>query len=86
MGVRVVCINNEKIAGDGTLPITVGKIYEGTIESYDNGSLFYLIEDELGHRRSYYGTRFLTIERWREARLKEIGILCEAEIPQKSGI
>ena len=82
----VVCINNEKVAGDGTLPITVGKIYEGTIESYDNGSLFYLIEDELGYRRSYWGKRFLTIEEWREARLEDIGILDEAESPQKSGI
>ena len=79
----VICINNEKSDGFGALPITVGKIYEGFIEDF---GIYYLIEDDLGYTRGYDSARFLTIEKWRESRLKEIGILCEAEIPQKSGI
>lgn len=69
-----VCVNNEKVTGFGTLPITVGKIYEGSIEDFGNGTTYYLIEDDQGYTRAYDSGRFLTIERWREARLKEIGI------------
>ena len=70
----VVCVNNEKVPGFGTLPITVGKIYEGYIEDFGNGTTYYLIEDDLEYTRAYDSARFLTIEWWREARLKEIGI------------
>lgn len=70
----VVCINNEKSDGFGTLPITIGKIYEGFIEDFGNGTIYYLIEDDYGYIRPYDSARFLTIERWRESRLKEIGI------------
>ncbi len=70
----VICINNEKSDGFGTLPITVGKIYEGFIEDLGNGTNYYLIEDDLGYTRGYDSARFLTIEKWRESRLKEIGI------------
>lgn len=71
---KLVCTNNEKYASFGTLPITVGKIYEGFIEDFGNGTIYYLIEDDYGYTRTYDSTRFLTIEKWREARLKQIGI------------
>jgi hypothetical protein len=83
---KVVCTNNEKSASFGTLPITVGKIYEAVIEDFGNGTTYYLIEDDLGYIGPYDSARFLTIEKWRESRLKGIGILDEVEIPQKSGI
>lgn len=46
IGVVAICINNEKVPGFGTLPITVGKTYEGSIEDFGNGTTYYLIEDE----------------------------------------
>ena len=71
----LVCVNNEKSGRFGTLPITVGKIYEGFIEDFGNGTTYYLIEDDGGYTRTYDSARFFTIDRWRESRLKEIGII-----------
>jgi hypothetical protein len=71
---KVVCINNEKLIGSGTITLTVGKTYEVVLDHFGNGYTYYEIQDDLGNLRYYETVRFLTPERWREVRLKDIGL------------
>lgn len=70
---KVICVDNKIIGYDYKkifLPLTIGKTYEYAHE-YEYS---YIIKDDSGLGRYYQKYFFITLEEYRNKRLKEIGI------------
>jgi hypothetical protein len=70
---KVICIDNKIIGYDYKkifLPLTVGKAYEYAYE-YDYS---YIIKDDNGYINSFQKWFFMTLDEYRNQKLKEIGI------------
>jgi len=78
---KVICIDDVTDIlnfGDGIKELTYGKEYE-IIERYyqiECDRLQISIINDIGIKNEYRLSRFVTLEEWRENRLKEIGIEC----------
>lgn len=71
---RVVCI--KKYVSRGLqYELTYGREYDASISTI-NGIMdnCYIITNDRGLREWYYKTDFVTLEEWRELKLKELGI------------
>jgi hypothetical protein len=64
--IRAICINNKNSA----LHLTIGKEYECIVRNED---IIEIINDR-GYYGTYYMSNFITIEEYRNKKLKELGI------------
>jgi len=73
---KIVCKDDHDISGN-KYTLTPGKIYD-TIETftpdYSQNGVLSIINDE-GYKLWYPDYLFITIDKWRELKLNEIGIL-----------
>ena len=73
---KIVCQDDHDLRGN-KYPLTPGKIYN-TIETftpdYSQNGVLTIINDE-GYKLWYPDYLFITIDKWRELQLNEIGIL-----------
>ena len=74
---KVICIDN--IQSDGrTVKLTPGKIYD--VDSHydlEEGHIdreAWVVTNDTGIQRWYYNDVLMPLEKWREIRLKELGI------------
>lgn len=68
---KLICINNSSLEIGTTAPITPGKIYE-SIESFSSKD--YFITNDAGFKSWEIKENFITLEEFREQKLKELGI------------
>ena len=68
---RLICINNYSLEIGTTASITLGKIYE-SIESFSFKD--YFITNDSGFKSWEQKENFITLEEFREQKLKELGI------------
>lgn len=66
---KVVCIDNTS-DGFKTNDITLGKVYD----SYNMNKYRIVIDNDKGVREWYNNNLFMSLEKWRETRLNQIGI------------
>lgn len=69
MTIKLMCISN-KSPFITRLSVTVGKVYEGEIDEYNN----YILINDAGEINSYSKKTFIPLAEWRLEKLKEIGI------------
>ena len=74
---KMMCISNTSYlitVGKGplsrSLKLTVGKVYEATIDQHNN----YSLRNDLGAFNIYPKKLFIPLDEWRYEKLKEIGI------------
>ncbi len=67
---KVICIDDYDLNGR-KVKLTPGKIYDGDLH-LDNES--WAITNDDGIKRWYYNDVLMPLEKWREIRLKELGI------------
>jgi hypothetical protein len=68
---KVVCIDDFTLMGVKVNELTVGKIYDA-FESSLIG--YYQVINDRGYKRIYSSEFFLSLEKFRELKLKELGI------------
>jgi hypothetical protein len=71
---KVRCLNNRPLVdGGGIQNLIIGKIYETNDKPY---SSYFAVVNDLGNEVCYSAERFevITLEEFREEKLKEIGI------------
>jgi hypothetical protein len=74
---KVICIDDYDLAGR-KVKLTPGKIYN--VDSNKNGYLFdkdkgaWVVTNDAGIQRWYYKDVLMPLEKWREIRIKELGI------------
>lgn len=68
---KVVCIDDFTLMGVKVNELTVGKIYDA-FESALIG--YYQVINDRGYKRIYSSEFFLSLEKFRELKLKELGI------------
>ena len=73
---KLVCISpNEEVGGRIIKqPLTYGKIYEVITPGQSAGGKFYVIENDKGKIDSYWQSKFVTLEEYREKQIISIGI------------
>ena len=64
-----MCISNRGPLSR-SLKLTVGKVYEATIDQHNN----YSLSNDLGAFNIYPKKLFTPLDEWRQEKLKEIGI------------
>jgi RAB protein geranylgeranyltransferase component A len=70
---KIVCIDNQSKYGQTKKFLTYGKIYELRYKTKLKGDIdLCVIMDDSGNVQSYPGKRFITLEEWRDNRLKEL--------------
>jgi hypothetical protein len=70
VNVKVVCIDDFTLSGKKINGITVGKTYDGILFSGE----IYRIYDDNGHTHWYGEEILMALEKYRELKLKELGI------------
>jgi hypothetical protein len=68
---KVICIDDHDLNGR-KVKLTPGKIYDVDLHLDHNES--WAITNDDGIKRWYYNDVLMTLEKWREIRLKELGI------------
>lgn len=73
---KLVCISPNVEVGGRIIkqPLTYGKTYEVITPGQNAGGKFYVIENDKGKRDSYWQSKFVTLEEYREMQLISIGI------------
>jgi hypothetical protein len=72
---KVICVNNIIPVDneDISIPLTIGKEYDICFVTYCR-PIHYTIVDDAGNKHLYQKDFFITLEEYRNKRLKEIGI------------
>ena len=66
---KVICVDEYDLTGN-KVRLTPGKIYD--VDLYHNES--WAITNDAGIKRWYYKDVLMPLEKWREIRIKELGI------------
>jgi hypothetical protein len=69
---KLICINNSSLEEGYIAPITPGNTYE--TEPNDNINLNYYIMNDAGFKSWEIKENFITLEEYRQQKLKELGI------------
>ena len=67
---KLICISNSNRNDRLRLNLTVGKVYDGEIDDWGS----YIVRNDAGEINPYSKRTFITLDEWREEKLKEIGI------------
>jgi hypothetical protein len=73
---KIICINNKfHFKGkEYDLALTIGKEYDANIETYRNGTIYYLIINDCKQLSKYSVDYFNTKEAIRNQKLEDLGI------------
>lgn len=70
---KLVCIDNKGRAdGERHTNLTVDKVYDDKTGQINMYKAFYIIKDDKGEYNAYHKSRFITLQEWRENKIKEI--------------
>lgn len=67
---KVICVDDTTLSGKKIIGLTVGKIYE----TIDSSHGVFLIIDDGGYKVWFNDEVLMSLEKWRELQLKELGI------------
>jgi hypothetical protein len=73
---KVICIDDHDLDGC-EVKLTPGKIYNVYNQNgylFDKDKRAWVVTNDVGIERWYYGDVLMSLEKWREIQLKELGI------------